>query len=120
MSLQNALAEAVLRADNAVNQVQTEALEQERSANKELLERLERLATEYSLSEGHYKSEIAELKGRLEREHGASIIMQNELKSEISVIPFRLKLKIDARIKTRGLQSKGGRIIHFSIFVSPS
>lgn len=86
-TLQTSLAEAVERADDAVSKIQTEALEQERMANAELRERLERLGTELSLSEQQFKSEIAELKGRLEREQLSSKAMKADLTSEINVHP---------------------------------
>jgi len=82
--LQAALAKAVERADDAVSKIQTEALEQERAANAELRERFERLGTEYSLSEERYKSEITELKGRLEREQLSAKNMIADLTSEIN------------------------------------
>jgi hypothetical protein len=85
VTLQNALAEAVVRADEAINQLQTEALEQERIASEELREKLERLSTEFSLSEERFKSEITELKGRLEREQLAAKNVQADLHSEINV-----------------------------------
>jgi hypothetical protein len=81
----------VLRADEAVSQIQTEALEQERVANTELRERLERLSTEYSLSEERFKSEIADLKGRLEREQITSKTVQADLTAEINVIWLEVK-----------------------------
>ena len=89
MSLQNALSEAVIRAEEAVSQIQTEALEQERVANAELREKLERLSTEFSLSEDRYKSEIADLKGRLEREQLSAKTLRADLTSEIDVPPWK-------------------------------
>lgn len=88
MTLQNALSEAVLRADEAVSQIQTEALEQERIANSELREKLERLSTEFSLFEDRSKSEITDLKGRLEREQLSSKTLRADLTSEINVPPL--------------------------------
>ena len=89
-TLQFALSEAVQRADDAVSQIQTEALEQERVANKELRERLERLSTEFSLSEECLKSEITDLKGRLGREQLSAKNIQSEMTSEINVLFYSL------------------------------
>jgi TATA element modulatory factor len=84
-SLQSALEEAVTRADEAESKVQTEALEKERTTNVELQEKLDRLTTESSLAEDRYKSEIADLKGRLEKEQLSAKSMQIDLSTEINV-----------------------------------
>ena len=90
--LQNALADAVLRADTAESRIQTEALEQERSANTELREKLERLSTEFSLAEDRAKCEISDLKGRLEREQLSAKTLRDDLTSEISVPHWMVEL----------------------------
>jgi hypothetical protein len=86
--LQNALQEAEERVEEAVGQVQTEALEQERVANAELREKLGTLSTEYSLAEERYTSELMDLKVRLEREQLTAKTTQSELQTEISVSPL--------------------------------
>jgi hypothetical protein len=95
VGLQNALAEATTRADEAVAQIQTEALEKERITNTELRETLERVRTEFSLLEDSSKNEIKELKDRLEKEQRSSKIIKDDLTSEITVstrpsLPFPL------------------------------
>jgi len=87
VGLQNALAEATSRADEAVAQIQTEALEKERATNSELRETLERVKTEFSLFEDSSKIEIKELKDRLEKEQRSSKLLKDELTSEITVNP---------------------------------
>jgi hypothetical protein len=103
--LQTALAEAVARADEAVNQIQTEALEQERTINSELNEKLGRLSTEFSLSEERSKSEIAELKERLGREQLSAKSIRADLMSEINV-PFAsgVELTIDAGVEVGSVE----------------
>ena len=86
--LQNALQEAEERVEEAVGQVQTEALEQERIANAELREKLGTLSTEYTLAEQRYTSELTDLKARLEREQLTAKTTQSELQTEISVAHF--------------------------------
>jgi len=54
-----------------------------------LKEKLELLSTEYSLAEERAKSEIADLKGRLEREQLSAKTLRADLTSEISVSPMR-------------------------------
>ena len=100
MGLQNALAEATTRADEAVAQIQTEALEKERATNSELRETLERVRTEFSLLEDSSKNETKELKNRLDKEQRSSKLLRDELTSEITVhliplIPVPLTLSID-------------------------
>ena len=51
-------------------------------------EKLELLSTEYSLAEERAKSEIADLKGRLEREQLSAKTLRADLTSEISVSPM--------------------------------
>lgn len=83
--LQAALAEANTRADEAVAQIQTEALENERRLTAEFKEKLERLQTETTLIQEQSKSEIQELKGRLQREQASSKSLRAEFTAEISV-----------------------------------
>ena len=90
MGLQNALAEATTRADEAVAQIQTEALEKERATNSGLRETLERVRTEFSLFEDSSKIEIKELKDRIEKEQRSSKLLKDELTSEITVNPIPL------------------------------
>jgi hypothetical protein len=90
--LQNALADAVVRADDAVSQIQTQALENEKLANTELKEKLERLSTEFSLAEDRAKSEISDLKVRLEREQLTAKTLRADLTSEISVFASIVEL----------------------------
>lgn len=85
MTLQNALAEAVVRAEEAVNEKQTEALEQERRANAELREMLEGARSESTLLEDRLTNEIVELKGRLEKEQAAARNTKEEMTAEINV-----------------------------------
>lgn len=73
------------RAEDAASQIQTEALEQEKLANTELREKLERFSTEFSLAEDRAKSETSDLKGRLEREQLSAKALRAEFTSEISV-----------------------------------
>ena len=82
------------RADDAASQIQTEALEQERSANTELREKLERISTEFSLAEDRAKSEITDLKGRLEREQLSGKTLRAEFTSEISVSHSMVELTV--------------------------
>ena len=97
--LQTALAEAVSRADEAVSQIQTEALEQERLANTELRENLERVKSEYSASEARLNSEIADLKGQLEREQLTAKTVQGDLTAEIDVYNFEIILTQDIGVE---------------------
>ena len=97
--LQTALAEAVSRADEAVSQIQTEALEQERLANTELRENLERVKSEYSASESRLNSEIADLKGQLEREQLTAKTVQGDLTAEIDVYNFEIILTQDIGVE---------------------
>jgi hypothetical protein len=97
--LQTALAEAVSRADEAVSQIQTEALEQERLANTELKENLERVKSEYSASEARLSSEIADLKGQLEREQLTAKTVQGDLTAEINVYIFEILLMQDIGVE---------------------
>ena len=85
--MQNALADAQAANDIAIRQAQTAALEQERIANVELRDKLERSATEFSLTEERYKSEIADLRARLEREQTTAKNSQSEMMLEINVSP---------------------------------
>jgi len=85
MMLRTALAEANARADEAVAQVHTEALENERRLAAELNEKLERLQTESALAQEQSKSEIQELKGRIQREQASSKALRDELTTEIIV-----------------------------------
>ena len=84
-ALQIQLREAESQVEEAVREIQTEALEVERAANVELRDKLGALSTEYSLAEERYSSELADLKARLEREQVAGKTMQSELQAEISV-----------------------------------
>lgn len=84
-SLRWELAEANARADEAVARVQTEALEEERRVGGELREKLERVQTEMGLVQEQARSEIQELKGRLEREQASSKSLLAEFTAEISV-----------------------------------
>jgi hypothetical protein len=97
--LQTALAEAVSRADEAVSQIQTEALEQERLANTELRENLERIRSEYSASEARLNSEIADLKGQLEREQLTAKTVQGDLTAEINVYILEIILMQDIGVE---------------------
>jgi uncharacterized protein YpuA (DUF1002 family) len=76
----------VERAEEAVNQIQTEALEQERLANADLHDILNRIKTEYSLLEDRSKSEITELTAQLEREQLSSRKAQADFTVEINVL----------------------------------
>jgi uncharacterized protein YigA (DUF484 family) len=78
----------VARADEAVSQMQTEALEQERQVSSELKENLDRIRTEYSLFEDRTKSEISDLSGQLEREQLSARTMKAELTAEINVLSW--------------------------------
>lgn len=89
--LQTALAEAVARADEAVAQIQTEALEKEKQSNVELRETLERARTEFSLFEESSKNEIKELKDRLEKEQLSSKNLKDDLTTEITVSPHNTR-----------------------------
>jgi hypothetical protein len=93
------LADAVSRADEAVSQIQTEALEEERVANTELRENLELIKSEYTASEVRYKSEITELQGRLERERLSAKTVQDDLHAEVNVQPFEIMLIQDTGIE---------------------
>jgi len=92
MMLQTALAEANARAEEAVAQIQTEALENERRLAAELKEKLERLQTESALAQEQSKSEIHELKGQIKREQISSKTLRDELTTEITVGPPLLTL----------------------------
>jgi len=85
--LQTALAAANARAEEAVAQIQTEALENERNLTADLKEKLERLQTESALAQEQSKSEIQELRGRIEREQASSKTLREELTTEIIVSP---------------------------------
>jgi uncharacterized protein YpuA (DUF1002 family) len=76
----------VERADEAVNQIQTEALERERLANADLHDILDRLKTEYSLLEDRSKSEITDLTAQLEREQLSSRKAQADFTAEVNVL----------------------------------
>jgi len=73
------------QADEAIRQAQTATLEQEKLANAQMKEELDRLSTEKSLSEERFKSEIAELKARLGREQSSAKKVQADMASEINV-----------------------------------
>jgi len=88
VSLQTALAEAVARADDAVNQRQTEALEQERQVTSELRETLDRLRTESSLTEDRLRAEAAGLQRQLENEQTSFKAMKDEMTAEVNVFTF--------------------------------
>jgi hypothetical protein len=120
------LAEATTRADEAVAQIQTEALEKEREINTELRETLERVRTEFSLLEDSSKNELKELKARLEKEQQSSKYLKDELTAEITVSPrplcppptphstrFVTKLIIDPGIEVRGPEIEGRGIEYF-------
>jgi hypothetical protein len=87
-SLRGELAEANALAEEAVAQVRTEALEEERRVGGELRERLERVQTEMGMVQEQARSEIQELKGRLEREQALSKSLRAEFTAEISVPPL--------------------------------
>jgi hypothetical protein len=86
-TLQTALSEAVARAEDAVSQIQTEALEQERITNASLRDSLDRLKTEFSLLEDRSKSEITDLRQRLEREQLSARTTIADMTAEINVPP---------------------------------
>jgi hypothetical protein len=95
-------------------------LEQERVANTELRERLERLSTEYSFSEGRSKSEIAELKGRLEQEQLSARVLRAELTSEINVSWAMIELTIDLGVQVGSSEIPGGRVLDIGDFICSS
>jgi hypothetical protein len=76
-------------------------LEEERIANTELREKLERLSTEFSLSEERWKSEITDVRGRLEREQLSSKNLRTELTSEINVSYLLVMIRVDSRLWNR-------------------
>lgn len=113
--LQTALQEAEERAEEAMGQAQTEALEQERVANVELREKLASLSTEYSLAEERYFSELTDLKARLEREQLSAKTAQSELQTEISVFSLGVTvglMGVDFGVKVGGFEISGGGIFY--------
>jgi hypothetical protein len=89
LSLQTALAEATIRAEEAVNQRQTEALEREQKLTAELRETLDRFRTESSLTEERLRAEIDEIKRQLDAEQSTAKSLKEELTAEISVVAVR-------------------------------
>jgi hypothetical protein len=85
-SMQNALEEATLRADEAVNQQQTGALEREQKLTAELRETLDRFRTESSLTEERLRAEITELRRLLETEQMTAKSAKDDLTTEINVL----------------------------------
>ena len=115
LALQTGLRDAEERAEEAVGQVQTEALEQEKSVNAELREKLESLSLEYSLSEERHTSELTDLKARLEREHLSSETTRYELQAEINVSLWHGEVDgVDFGIEVGGFEIEGGGVIYFS------
>jgi hypothetical protein len=92
-------------------------LEQERIANAELREKLERLSTEYSLSEEQFKSEVAELQRRLEQEQLSAKSLQADLTSEINVSRVVIELTIDFGVKVGSSEIPGGRVLDIGHFI---
>jgi TATA element modulatory factor len=123
-SLRGELAEANARADEAVAQIQTEALEEERRVGGELREKLERLQTEMSMVQEQSRSEIQELKGRLDREQASSKSLRAGFTAEISVPPRKSLfvlwgsgvqvLMVDAGIKAGSPSISGRRFLYIS------
>jgi hypothetical protein len=75
----------VVRAEEAVNQKQTEALEREQKRTVELRETLDRVRTESSWMEERLHAEISELKRQLDTEQTTAQFMKEELTAEINV-----------------------------------
>ena len=117
-TLQTALSEAVARAEDAVSQIQTEALEQERTTNASLRDSLERIKTEFSLLEDRSKSEITDLRERLEREQLSTRTTIADMTAEINVLPnLHDGLIVDSGVEVGGIKIAGRGIFYFDEFL---
>jgi TATA element modulatory factor len=117
-TLQEQLAEAVVRAEEAVNVKQTEALEQERQTTVQFREELEKAQMEAKLTEDRLNAELTELKGRLEKEQSSARNQKEELSAEINVLLSLLCLMVDSRIEIGDFEIACRRVIYFGQFIS--
>lgn len=83
--LREQLASIVARAEDAEGRAQTEALDKERKVTVELRAEVERVQGEAAQVEERLKSEVRDLKSKMERDGERARIMEEELKGEQAV-----------------------------------
>lgn len=82
VDLKEKLVEATRKVEDAESRVQTEALEKERRTTIELRAQVERVQSEAAMVEERLKSEVRDLKSKMERDAERARTMEQELKGE--------------------------------------